>query len=309
MIATLPKAARFGEPALAHKSKTLAPRLMNPALETLLACPACRQELSSVRSELRCPVCEVGFPIVEGVPVFLGPDAEVVLVPATHASNSLGAEFEGILRRTNERILHLGAGSSEKKYPGCIELEHKIFRHTDVVGDAHALPFRDEVFDRVFAFNVFEHLREPALAAREIHRVLKPGGEVVLHTAFLQPLHEAPHHYYNATEFGVREWFREFEIERCEVSGNFSPGFMLGFISATLLEAVRETGAAPETQNDVASSTLGQWAEFWRQKQETPPGFGALLTLPPELQKRVAAGFELRACKRVSTRTSRACGG
>jgi len=36
-----------------------------------------------------------------------------------------------------------------------------------VVGDAHALPFRDNTFDRVFAF-VFEHLRDPKKAAGEI---------------------------------------------------------------------------------------------------------------------------------------------
>jgi hypothetical protein len=55
----------------------------------------------------------------------------------------------------------LGAGSTARRHPNCVEFEHKIFRHTDVVGDAHAPPFRDNGFDRVFAFNVFEHLRQP----------------------------------------------------------------------------------------------------------------------------------------------------
>ena len=72
-----------------------------------------------------------------------------------------------------------------RNIPTCIEFEHKIFKHTDVVGDAHHLPFRDASFDRVFAFNVFEHLREPARAAAEIARVLKPTGAVAIHTAFL----------------------------------------------------------------------------------------------------------------------------
>ena len=184
-----------------------------------------------------------------------------------------------------------------RKYPGCIELEHKIFRHTDVVGDAHALPFRDGVFDRVFAFNVFEHLRDPAAAAGEINRVLKPGGALAIHTAFLQPLHEAPHHFFNATEFGVREWFRDFEIEQCRVSGNFSPGFTLGFLAASLLETVRESGAPAEAQSQLAQSRLEQWAHFWNRKSEPPPGFNALLTLAQEFQKRLAAGFELLARK------------
>jgi hypothetical protein len=118
-----------------------------------------------------------------------------------------------------------------------------------------------------------------------------------LHTAFLQPLHEAPHHFFNATEFGVREWFRDFEIEQCRVSGNFSPGFALGFLAASLLETLRESGAPADAQSQLAHSRLEEWAEFWNRKSEPPPGFDALLTLPQEFQKRLAAGFELLARK------------
>jgi SAM-dependent methyltransferase len=234
---------------------------------------------------------------MDGIPVFLSDATEVATVPPAHTSNPLGAEFEEILARGDQRVLHLGAGSTDRKYPGCIELEHKIFRHTDVVGDAHALPFRDSSFDRVFAFNVFEHLRDPARAAREILRVLKPGGALALHTAFLQPLHEAPRHFFNATEFGVREWFRDFEIEQCAVSGNFSPGFTLGFLAASLLETLRESGAPADAQSQLANSRLEQWAHFWNRKSEPPPSFEALLTLPQEFQRRLAAGFELLARK------------
>lgn len=42
----------------------------------------------------------------------------------------------------------------------------KILRHTDVVSDAHHLPFSDDVFDRIFAFNVPAHLRDPKAGHR-----------------------------------------------------------------------------------------------------------------------------------------------
>ena len=270
---------------------------MNPDLANLLACPACRQELAATATQLHCENCGAEFPIINGVPVFLPDSAEVLSVPSGHTSNAIGAEFEEILMRGEERVLHLGAGATRIKYPNCIELEYKIFRHTDVVGDAHALPFRDGSFDRVFAFNVFEHLRDPARAAQEILRVLKPGGAVAVHTAFLQPLHEAPRHYYNATEFGVQEWFSDFEIEQCRVSGNFSPGFMLGFLAASLLETLRESGVQADAQSQIANSRLEEWAGFWDRKSDPPPGFDVLLNLPQEFQKRVAAGFELLARK------------
>jgi len=42
------------------------------------------------------------------------------------------------------------------------------------------LPFRDGVLDRVISLNVAEHVADPAEHLRECHRVLKPGGLLVL---------------------------------------------------------------------------------------------------------------------------------
>lgn len=44
------------------------------------------------------------------------------------------------------------------------------------VGDIHALPFRDGVFDTVIADNVLEHASLPLTVLTEIRRVLAPGG-------------------------------------------------------------------------------------------------------------------------------------
>jgi SAM-dependent methyltransferase len=44
---------------------------------------------------------------------------------------------------------------------------------------AYGLPFRDSVADVVVCMEVIEHLENDALAVREIHRVLKPGGYLV----------------------------------------------------------------------------------------------------------------------------------
>lgn len=49
-----------------------------------------------------------------------------------------------------------------------------------VHGDATNLPFEDETFDYVVCSEVLEHIPDDTTAAREIFRVLKPGGTAVV---------------------------------------------------------------------------------------------------------------------------------
>ncbi len=51
-----------------------------------------------------------------------------------------------------------------------------------VCGELHQLPFQDGSFDLVTANMVVEHLESPAIALREISRILKPGGLFLFHT-------------------------------------------------------------------------------------------------------------------------------
>ena len=264
---------------------------MNEAIANVICCPACHGGLRSGRGRLQCETCGVTYRIQNEVPLFI--QENVVAVSSDHVSNPIGADFEAILRKGDGVILHIGAGATPQKYPTCIEFEHKIFKHTDVVGDAHQLPFRDGSFDRVFAFNVFEHLREPARAAAEVARVLKPGGTVAIHTAFLQAVHEEPAHFYNTTEFGLRRWFADFEIEKLSVTPNFSPGIMLAYLMSSVVNVLQESGISWREQTIVQETTLGEWADFWAGKTGPPDGFDTLQNLPQAAQKKIAAGFEL----------------
>lgn len=57
----------------------------------------------------------------------------------------------------------------------------------DVVGQGQELPFASNTFDAVIATGVFEYIPEPRVAAAEVHRVLKPGGHLMMSVASVYP--------------------------------------------------------------------------------------------------------------------------
>ena len=76
-------------------------------------------------------------------------------------------------------------------------LQHRIQRYfaldllstpfVDAIGTGEQLPFKTGAFDLVLATGVFEYFPEPRLAAAEIHRVLKPGGHLLMSVAAVCP--------------------------------------------------------------------------------------------------------------------------
>ena len=167
-----------------------------------------------------------------------------------------------------------------------------MFRNTDIVGDGHCLPFADAVFDAVLALNAFEHYREPDRVASEVLRVLKPGGKVFIHTAFLQPLHEPPWHFFNCTKFGLLQWFRKFELVDIRVSDNFNPIYALAWQADELLKALRaERGK--ETADYYGAMSAMELASFWNDpKCQQDVRWAELRHLSQESMEKLAAGFE-----------------
>jgi len=115
---------------------------------------------------------------------------------------------------SNRRTLDIGAqnGPYATHFPRRIALDIKQGIGVKIIGDAQALGIRDASFDVVLCTEVLEHLPEPQRAIDEMYRVLAPGGQLLLTTRFLFPIHDAPHDYFRFTKYGLRHLLRRFEI-------------------------------------------------------------------------------------------------
>jgi SAM-dependent methyltransferase len=81
--------------------------------------------------------------------------------------------------------------------------------HIDAVCDlAQPLPFEDARFDTIVLSDVLEHVPDPALVWREMTRVLRPGGKVVMNVPFYYSVHAHPHDYYRYTGFALERFVR-----------------------------------------------------------------------------------------------------
>jgi hypothetical protein len=182
------------------------------------------------------------FPVIEGVPHFL-PNGALPLIrliepgtthPYSEAANQIISSCGGL-------VLDFGAGiqAPDRLRDNVLNLDGVQFPYVDVVNRFKTLPFRSNVFEAVISQAVFEHLADPFKAAREIYRVLKPGGQVLIDTAFMQPFHGDPDHYFNMTQAGLREVMQEFRIEDIGVRPYQNPSYGLRLQIETVLPFLR----------------------------------------------------------------------
>ena len=111
------------------------------------------------------------------------------------------------------------------------------------------VPFDDATFDIVFCQNAFQYVQDLPVVTQEIHRVLKPGGRLVLAWTGVK------------TPFKSDRWGPGHTLEayrRCIRAAGFSTHF---FPPRRLYESIRSISAGRHSIFTVAASVLSM---IWR---------------------------------------------
>jgi len=176
---------------------------------------------------IRCGSCGREYPRhrYRGIPVFLSTRtrlniAEVLKEKGVDASASprlaqghwettgLGRLLDGV---PGTELLNHGCGDGDDR----MYLEGRGYRVTgfdiypaqltNYIADGHELPFADRQFEIVTSVGVFGNLHDPFQGAREVARVMKPGGTLVGSVQFLES--QLAHSYFHMSHDAIREIF------------------------------------------------------------------------------------------------------
>ena len=110
----------------------------------------------------------------------------------------------------NAVIADIGSGGRLIS-PDVITFDRYICGTTNIIGDIHALPFKNESLDCIICTGTLEHVKNPWTAADEFYRVLKAKGKIYIATPFMQGYHPDPADYWRFTEDGLIQLFKRWK--------------------------------------------------------------------------------------------------
>lgn len=218
---------------------------MKNLIEEILACPRCKGGLS----DFHCEACGISFPHVENIPILINEENSLFkfsdfaeskettykanstskkllksLIPSINMNIGAAGRYENFfsLLPVGARVLVIGGAVEGKGFDPMkigrgitlIESDVAFGERTNLICDAHDLPFKAGTIDGVVAQAVLEHVVDPWACVSEIERVLKKDGLVYAETPFIQQVHAGRYDFTRFTHLGHRRLFRHFaEIE------------------------------------------------------------------------------------------------
>ncbi len=123
---------------------------------------------------------------------------------------------------TGSRVLYIGPGTCPyrslfqhcdyhshdlKGYDGGKHQGNSGHGMIDYVSDVFSIPVEDASFDTIVGTEVLEHVPEPIEALKEISRILRKGGNLLLAAPFVSGSHQLPFRFYGGHTL---QWYRHF---------------------------------------------------------------------------------------------------
>ena len=129
------------------------------------------------------------------------------------ARKGLFENISNLAKYINGKTLDIGCG--QKPYEKLFNsswyiglevdtIENRKNKKADYFYDGKTFPFQDNEFESVIVNEVFEHVFNPVDFLKEIYRVLKPGGTLLITVPFVWDEHEQPYDYGRYTSFGLQ---------------------------------------------------------------------------------------------------------
>jgi SAM-dependent methyltransferase len=136
--------------------------------------------------------------------------------------------------RLRGKVLDVGSGRSRRyerlftNATAYLTLDVDPAGKPDLVGSAEAIPLPDASVDGVLCTQVLEHVPHPWVAVREMYRVLRPGGCLLLTAPQTNELHEEPRDFFRYTSHGLKVLLEDagFRIDRMEQRGRYHATLM-----------------------------------------------------------------------------------
>ena len=134
------------------------------------------------------------------------------------------------------RAMIMGAPARVERYIGMDfkvddEAKYKAAK-PDIIWDGLHIPLPDASVDCAMATEVLEHCPDPQAVLREIARVLRPDGHVLITVPFLWPLHDMPYDEHRYTPEAMKRMLRAtgFSDDMVRATGGWdaSLGQMIG---------------------------------------------------------------------------------
>lgn len=143
----------------------------------------------------------------------------------------------------------------------------------DIICDIAEIPVDSNSFDAVMCIEVLEHVPHPVDALRELARVLKPGGTIILSAPVCSLTHYAPYFY----QTGYSRYFYEywlgklgFTIEELAPNGSYFTWLAQEIRRLPEISKQCEGHHGIRRKNRVSMANLIDWLQALESKSENP---------------------------------------